>query len=112
VTTWNPPEEQLPPLLQAFRNMSPTRQPNMLALEVFLLCAQAPKTYAELEQLTGCNRRNLVKAVGLMTPSTHLQTGEVIAPAMHLLKPQKIKGTTALRFGITDRGRRLLDGKG
>jgi hypothetical protein len=112
MTTWNAPEEQLPPLLQAFRNMSPTRQPNMLALEVFLLCAQGPKTYAELEQLTGCNRRNLVKAVGLMTPSTHLQTGEVIAPAMHLLKSQKIKGTTTLRFSITDRGRRLLDGKG
>ena len=111
MTSYNPPEEQLPPLLQAFRNMSPTRQPNMLALEVFLLCAQEPKTYAELEQLTGCTRRNLVKAVGLMTPSTS-QEGEVQAPAMHLLRPTKIKGTTTLRFSITDRGRRLLDGNG
>jgi hypothetical protein len=111
MTSWNPPEEQLPPLLQAFRNMSPTRQPNMLALEVFLLCAQGPKTYSELEQRTGCTRRNLVKAVGLMVPSVDPQTGEVNAPAMHLLKAEKIKGTTMLRFHITDRGRRLLDGK-
>ena len=107
MTTWNAPEEQLPPLLQAFRNMSPTRQPNMLALEVFLLCAQGPKTYKELEQLTNCTRRNLVKAVGLMTPSTD-QEGEVQAPAMHLLRPVKVKGTTMLRFDITSRGRRLL----
>ena len=110
MTTWNPPEEQLPPLLQAFRNMSPTRQPNMLALEVFLLCAQAPKTIAELMQRTGCTRNNIDKAINQMVP--RFRDGEVQAPAMHLLKPQKIKGTTALRFGITDRGRRLLDGKG
>ena len=110
MTSWTPPEEQLPPLLQAFRNMSPSRQPNMLALEVFLLCAQAPKTYAELEQLTGCSRTNIEKAINQMVP--RIKEGEVQAPAMHLLKPQKIKGTTALRFGITDRGRRLLDGKG
>ena len=112
MTTWNAPEEQLPPLLQAFRNMSPTRQPNMLALEVFLLCAQAPKTYAELEQLTGCSRRNLVKAVGLMVPGVDPQTGEVNAPAMHLLKLERVKNEQAKRISITDRGRRLLDGKG
>ena len=106
MTTWNAPEEQLPPLLQAFRNMSPTRQPNMLALEVFLLCAQAPKTYAELEQLTGCNRANIERAINQMVP--RIKEGEVQAPPMHLLKPQKIKGTTVLRFSVTDRGRRLL----
>ena len=110
MTTWNAPEEQLPPLLQAFRNMSPTRQPNMLALEVFLLCAQAPKTYAELEQLTGCHRSRIENAIAQLMP--RIKEGEVQAPAMHLLKPQKIKGTTTLRFSITDRGRRLLDGKG
>jgi|9_EtaG_2_1085328.scaffolds.fasta_scaffold00990_3 hypothetical protein len=110
MTTWNPPEEQLPPLLQAFRNMSPTRQPNMLALEVFLLCAQAPKTYAELEQLTGCNRPNIEKAVKLLTPRIDPKTGEVNAPAMHLLKLERIKNEQTKRISITARGRRLLDG--
>ena len=110
MTSWNPPEEQLPPLLQAFRNMSPTRQPNMLALEVFLLCAQGPKTYNELEQRTGCSRTNIEKAISQLTP--RVRDGEVIAPAMHLLRAEKVKGTTMLRFHVTDRGRRLLDGKG
>ena len=110
MTSWTPPEEQLPPLLQAFRNMSPSRQPNMLALEVFLLCAQEPKTYNELEQRTGCHRNRIEKAVSLLT--VQVKDGEVIAPAMHLLKAEKVKGTTMLRFRITDRGRRLLDGKG
>ena len=110
MTTWNAPEEQLPPLLQAFRNMSPTRQPNMLALEVFLLCAQGPKTYNELEQLTGCHRNRIDKAVSLLT--VQVKNGEVNAPVMHLLKAEKIKGTAMLRFSITSRGRRLLDGKG
>lgn len=112
MTTWNPPEEQLPPLLQAFRKMSPTRQPNMLALEVFLLCAQGPKTYAELEQKTGCTRRNLITAVQLMTPVVDSKTGEVTAPAMHLLRTERVKGTSMNRMHITERGRRLLDGKG
>ena len=44
---WEPIAEQLPPLLQAFHNMSPSRQ-NMLALEVF-----APRTYDELERPQG-----------------------------------------------------------
>ena len=110
MTSWTPPEEQLPPLLQAFRNMSPTRQPNMLALEVFLLCAQEPKTYNELEQRTGCHRNRIEKAVSLLT--VQVKDGEVIAPAMHLLRAKKVKGTTMLRFHMTDRGRRLLDGKG
>ena len=112
MTSYNPPEEQLPPLLQAFRNMSPTRQPNMLALEVFLLCAQGPKTYAELEQRTGCSRRAIEKAVNQLTPRVDPETGGVNAPAMHLLRLDRIKNEQAKRISITDRGRRLLDGKG
>ena len=110
MTSWNPPEEQLPPLLQAFRNMSPTRQPNMLALEVFLLCAQGPKTYNELVLLTGCSRTSIESAVNLLTP--RLKGGELQAPAMHLLKLERIKNEQTKRISITKRGRRLLEGKG
>ena len=102
MTSYIPPETQLLPLLQAFRNMSPSRQPNMLALEVFLLCAEAPKTYNELEERTGCHRRRIEKAITLIT--VQVRDGEVFAPGMHLLKAQKIQGTTMLRFSITDRG--------
>ena len=111
MSSWEPIAEQLPPLLQAFRNMSPSRQPNMLALEVFLLCAQEPRTYDELERLTGCHRTRIEKAVSLLTVKVS-QEGEVRAPAMHLLRMERITGTRLHRFSITDRGRRLLDGKG
>ena len=50
------------------------------------------------------------KAVNLLTVKVSIT--EVRAPAMHLLRMERINGTRLHRFRITDRGRRLLDGKG
>ena len=49
MSSWEPIAEHTP-LLQAFHNMSPSRQPNMLALEVFLLVRWSTRTYDELER--------------------------------------------------------------
>lgn len=105
--TWKPYGE-LTPLLKAFRNTKGSA--NLLALEVFLLVAEKPRTMAELEALTGITNGRINRAVRTLTPWFNPETGEVVRPKLHLIQRRRIVCGRGHRMHITAEGRRLLDG--
>ena len=95
-------------LIQAFRsNQGPS---NLLALECFLLCAQKPRTIAELVELTGCSNGRVNTAVRLLTPYWDDKAEKVVKPAQHLLQRRRIINGRGHRYHLTSKGRRLLSG--
>jgi hypothetical protein len=100
---------ELTPLLKAFR--SSKGPPNLLALECFLLCAEKPRTVAELMALTGLSNARINNAIRTLTPWFDPKTGEVVRPAMHLLQRRRTwGGQRCHRMFVTAAGRRLLEG--
>lgn len=95
-------------LIQAFRS---TQGPsNLLALECFLLCAQKPRTIAELAELTGCANGPVNRAVRTLTPYWDSNAKKIVRPAQHLLQRRRIITGKGHRYYLTARGRRLLSG--
>ena len=107
MTTWRAPEEQLPPLLQAFR--SATGKTSVVALEVLLLVAQQPRTLTELEEVTGIGKKGISKAVKPFT--RHAIDGEMYEPELHLFNRRRIIGGRAdtFKLTLTAKARRLLE---
>lgn len=105
--TWHPYGE-LTPLLKAFRSTKGSA--NMLALEIFLLCAEEPRTIAELCSLTGCANGPVNRSVRSMTPWFNPETGEVVRPRLHLIQRRRIICGRGYRMHVTAAGRKLLEG--
>ena len=107
MTTWRAPEEQLPPLLQAFR--SATGKTSVVALEVLLLVAQQPRTLTELEEITGIGKSGLSKAVRPFTRQAI--DGEMYEPELHLFNRRRIIGGRAdtFKLTLTAKARALLE---
>ena len=105
--TWKPPQEQLPPLLQAFRNS--TGKTSIVVLEALLLIAQRPRTLSELEEVTGIGKKNLSKAIKPFT--RHAIDGEMYEPELHLFNRRRIIGGRAdtFKLTLTAKARRLLE---
>ena len=108
MTTWRAPEEQLPPLLQAFR--SATGKTSVVALEVLLLVAQQPRTLTELEELTGITKGSLSRAVQPFSRFADAK-GQIQEPRVHLFNRRRIIGGRAdsFKLTLTARARRLLE---
>ena len=93
-------------LIQAFRsNQGPS---NLLALECFLLCAEKPRTIAELVEATGCSNGRVNTAVRLLTPYWDEAAQKVVRPARHLLQRRRVITGRGHRYHLTNRGRALL----
>ena len=105
--TWHPYGE-MTPLLKAFRTGEGPG--NLLALECFLLCADKPRTMAELEELTGCANGPVNKAVRTLTPWFDAKTGVVVRPRLHLIQRRRIICGRGHRMHVTAAGRKLLEG--
>lgn len=96
----------LTPLLRAFRNaQGPT---STVALECFLLCAEQPRTIAELEAATGLNNGAINRALRTLTPYYDAKTETVVRPAMHLLQRRRQLVGRGHRYHLTSKGRALL----
>lgn len=97
---------EVPPLLRAFRSAhGPT---STVALECFLLCAEKPRTIAELEAATGLNNGAINRALRTLTPYYDAKTDTVVRPAMHLLQRRRVINGRGHRYHVTSRGRELL----
>jgi hypothetical protein len=93
-------------LIQAFRS---TQGPsNLLALECFLLCAEKPRTIAELVALTGCANGPVNRAVRTLTPYWDAKTEKVVRPEQHLLQRRRVWAGKGHRYHLTSKGRALL----
>ena len=93
-------------LIQAFRsNQGPS---NLLALECFLLCAEKPRTIAELVEATGCANGPVNRAVRTLTPYWDSKAEKVIRPEQHLLQRRRIITGRGHRYHVTSKGRALL----
>ncbi len=103
--TWRPYGE-LTPLLKAFRSTKGSA--NMLALEIFLLIAEKPRTITELCSLTGCTNSRVNRAVRTLTPWWNPETNEVVRPRLHLIQRRRIICGKGHRMHITAAGRKLL----
>ena len=99
---------QMTPLLRAFR--SSQGPANLLALECFLLCAEKPRTIAELEALTGCPNGRINVALRTLTPYYDAKTETVVRPAMHLLQRRRRLTGRGHRYHLTSKGKALLNG--
>lgn len=95
------------PLIRAFR--SSQGPANLLALECFLLCAEKPRTIAELEQLTGCPNGRINVALRTLTPYWDAKAGVVVRPAMHLLQRRRVINGRGHRYHLTTKGRALVN---
>ena len=105
--TWEPPVIALTPIVEAFR--SDQGPGNLLALQCFLLCAEKPRTLAELEQLTGSPNSRINVAVRSMTPYWDARAGVVKRPALHLLQRRRRIDGRGHRYHLTAKGRKLLE---
>ena len=95
-------------VVQAFRRGSPGGQFSGLAFECLLLCAERPRTIAELEAATGCINGRVNRAVRGLTPWWDAKTDTVVRPAMHLLQRRRVINGRGHRYHVTSRGRELL----
>ena len=112
MTSWTPPNEELSPLLQAFDLglKQHGRALRLLSLRVFLLCAERPRTMAELEVATGLDKGRLNRVTKLIAPWRDEQTGVTRKPEMHLLQRRSVMFVRGHRFRLTREGRKLLEG--
>ena len=81
---------------------------NLLALECFLLCAQKPRTIAELVEATGAPNGRVNVAVRSLTPWWDAKASLVVKPRHHLLQRRRVLGGRGHRYHLTRRGRDLL----
>ncbi len=79
------------------------------AFECLLLCAEKPRTIAELESLTGCPNGRINTALRGLTPWWDAKTETVIRPAMHLLQRRRVINGKGHRYHLTSQGKALLN---
>ncbi len=110
--TWRPFGE-LTPLLQAFEQAFRERSTaqRLLSLEIFLLCAEKPRTMAELEAATRLTNDKLNRVMRLIAPWRDEQTGVVQHPELHLLQRRRVMLGGGHRFHLTREGRKFLKGE-
>ena len=110
--TWHPIGE-LTPLQQVFAKAFGERSTaqRLLSLQIFLLCAEKPRTMAELEAATRLTNEKLNRVMRLIAPWRDEQTGVVQHPELHLLQRRRVMLGRGHRFHLTREGRKLLKGE-
>jgi len=94
-------------VVQSFRRGS-GGQFSGLAFECLLLCAEKPRTMAELCAATGCPNGRVNTAVRGLTPWWDARAETVVRPAMHLLQRRRVINGRGHRYYLTSKGRELL----
>ena len=112
MTSWMPPGERTP-LMQAFDQAfeQHSQALRLLSLQVFLLCAEKPRTMAELEVATGLDKGRLSRVMRLIAPWRDEQAGVERHPELHLLQRRRVMFGRGHRFHLTREGRRLFKGE-
>lgn len=110
--TWQPIDE-LTPLQQVFAKAFGERSTaqRLLSLQIFLLCAEKPRSMAELEAATRLTNDKLNRMMRLIAPWRDEQTGVEKHPELHLLQRRKVILGRGHRFHLTREGRKLLKGE-
>lgn len=110
--TWRPIGE-LTPLQQAFAQAfgEHSTAKRLLSLQIFLLCAEKPRTMAELEAATRLTNVKLNRVMRLIAPWRDEQTGIEKHPELHLLQRRRVILGRGYRFHLTREGRKLLKGE-
>ena len=98
------------PLLQAFVQAFEKhgQAQRLLSLQVFLLCAERPRTMAELEEATRLDQDKLSRAVRPITTWWDEEAGVVRRPALQLLQRRRVVFGRGHRMHVTREGRKLL----
>ena len=110
--TWRPFGERTPlqqAFAQAFGESSNAKR--LLSLQIFLLCAEKPRSMAELEAATRLTNEKLNRVMRLIAPWRDEQTGVVQHPELHLLQRRRVMLGRGHRFHLTREGRKLLKGE-
>ena len=79
----------------------------LLAVEVLLHVAEKPRTYAELEHLTGASNGRISEAVNRFSVQLDKKTGQVFGPTLHLLTKQKRPEGRGYEVHVTQQGAEL-----
>ena len=110
--TWRPIGD-LTPLQEAFAQAFGERSTaqRLLSLQIFLLCAEKPRTMAELEAATRLTNDKLNRVMRLIALWRDEQTGVVRHPELHLLQRRSEMFGRGHRFHLTREGRKLLNGE-
>ena len=79
----------------------------LLAVEVLLHVAEKPRTYAELEHLTGASNGRISDAVNRFSVQLDKETGQVFGPTLHLLTKQRRPEGRGYEVHVTKQGAEL-----
>ena len=79
----------------------------LLAVEVLLHVAEKPRTYAELEHLTGASNGRISDAVNRFSIQLDKETGQVFGPTLHLLTKQRRPEGRGYEVHVTQQGAEL-----
>ena len=79
----------------------------LLAVEVLLHVAEKPRTYAELEHLTGASNGRISDVVNRFSVQLDKQTGQVVGPTLHLLTKQRRPEGRGFEVHMTQQGVKL-----
>jgi hypothetical protein len=95
-------------MLRFWRNSRSTGPAGILAMEVLVLVAEAPRTIEELSELTGAANGRINKVVRQLTPWWDRRRQEVIRPEHWFLQRRRRPGRRGYRIHLTSAGRAFL----
>ncbi len=84
----------------------------LLAVEVLLHVAEKPRTYAELEHLTGASNGRISEVVNRFSVQLNKETGQVVGPTLHLLIKQRRPEGRGYEVYVTQQGAELCRAAG